>query len=191
MGFYEEAFNLEEPKEKSKGINSKKKGDRNENNLIKTFLTPWTGEKFVRTPMSGGFSQKHRSSMFSGDVVNLDRNEGFEFCVETKHYKELKLTSRLLKNNSIIYKFWNQSLGDAVAINKYAMLAVKENNMAKSEYIVFFDEYCSSILIKDFNLLPKYLGKDSNIFGFTSTIIVKNVNYKKFVKQLKDGNPTK
>jgi hypothetical protein len=179
---YEDIFGA---KSKRPAINSRAKGCRNENDLCKLFLAPWTNEKFARTPRSGGLGWGVEFA--SGDVVNLTRGGAFEFVVETKHYAKLSLT-KILRENSVIYNFWFQAKRDADKVGKLPLLAVRENGMKKGDYVVFFNEDVTRVLKSIFNIPYKYKGvykvDNSYIFGFNSSVILE-VDYCKLIEEVK------
>ena len=180
--FYSQIFEEDKPEKKS-GINSYVKGAKNENNIIKFFMSIWTNEKFARSPKSGGLSWRHAVS--TGDIVCITRLENFEFCVETKHYKNLgidenvKTQNKKLRVNSCINKFWKQAKRDADSINKIPLLAVRQNRMKEGTYYIFFDMKISKIIKTNFFLFPILEG--NNIQGFASEEIIK-IEYKHLIQ---------
>jgi len=179
MSLYEDVFNMPEKPKRKSGINSRVKGSKNENALCKKFLFPWTGERFAKTPASGGL--KWASAFASGDVVNLDRGKEFEFCIETKHYAKLGLKSYNLHKNSIIYKFWRQAKRDADIIKKHTLLAVRQNGMKSGTWYIFFAENVKEKL----GIKPIFEGEvdEVKIYGFGSEEIL-NIDYEALINKL-------
>lgn len=130
-------------------INSKRKGDRNEREVAK-LLTKWTGQKFIRTPSSGGIATRLGSmsvnAAFCGDVSCVDQNFEFHFTVETKHYKSLAL-SKELRSNSKVYSIYQQAKRDAEAAGRLPMIMLRKNGMAAGEYMIYFDVPVESMVI--------------------------------------------
>lgn len=118
-------------------INQKKKGNLNEREVCK-FLQLWTGQKFIRTPASGG-RRLENNDMFVGDVVCENQDFKFVFTVETKHYQKLglKTLKGQMRANAKIFGFWEQAKSDAERAKKIPMLLVRENDMPKGTWLVF------------------------------------------------------
>ena len=113
------------------GINSKKKGDNNER-IVASLLSEWTGVKFTRVPRSGGLDWKNNDTVY-GDVVSTDRDFNFPFSIETKAYKDINVGLNTLRKNSIVFKFWQQCVWDAEKSGKIPMLLIRKNGMPKKE----------------------------------------------------------
>ncbi len=178
---YDDVFNVGLRKE---GINSKKKGDRNEM-IVAKLLSVWTGYEFKRVPASGGIGSSH--TLFVGDVVCVSpENNDFPFTVETKHYKHIP-TKGELRGNSQIFKFWQQALRDANKIDMIPLLMFRENGMKKGSYIMYFDKKVSFIILNIFRLSAISIGefKGENIYGFVSEDILSGVKYNELVKLIK------
>lgn len=170
MGLYNEVFGI--PDNDRVSINSKKKGDRNENCAAK-FLTSWVGSVFKRVPRSGGLGGSIPN--LSGDVLDLSGK--FIFCVETKHYKHIPHIGKLRSSSKLI-TFWNQCVRDADRISKKPLLLFRENNMKSGKYIMFFDCFVSNIIKEKFLVTPiAYFEIDGLFFGFESDTILEKVKY--------------
>jgi hypothetical protein len=176
MTMYNDIFGIT-PKNKGAGINSKNKGDRNEN-LAAKFLSLWVGSVFKRVPRSGGLGDKMPS--LSGDVLDLSGK--FLFCVETKHYKYIPIEG-VLRNNTKIKVFWAQTIRDAERSGKFPLLMFRNNGMPKMTYIMYFNKSIASIIIDIFLLKPISIFED--VYGFKSEEVIGRVDYKKFSKLLK------
>jgi len=122
---------------RKQGINSKRKGDRNELEAARVF-GEWAGGKFVRVPSSGGL-RRNITSYTVGDIVP-DCDLVFPFVIETKHLHTVYVTDTL-RTNSIIYKLWLQVWQDTQRANdgRVPLLIVRQNNMDKGDYYVFFE----------------------------------------------------
>ncbi len=166
-------------KEIGKKINSKAKGDRNENDVCKYFLNKWAGTIFKRVPRSGGLGASMPS--LSGDVLDLSGK--FVFCIETKHYKKVA-TKGKLRSNSKILKFWKQTTRDADRVGKLPLFLFRINEMKKGAYIAYFDKYVSSILLFHF-LLEPFANYGTDIYGFKSEDLLNKVDYNELVEILK------
>lgn len=159
-------------------INSKKKGDNNERQATK-WLYLWTGERFIRTPSSGG-RRLENASNFCGDVVCENENFNFLFAVETKHLKKITFDP-ILRNNSAIFTIWEQARRDADRAGKLPMLMLRENGMSIGSYILFFSQqFYEGIKHQGLNVVSKGINKDGErIYGFTSEEVLEKINYKK------------
>ena len=174
---------------RAKGINSKKKGDRNETLLCKTFLKSWTGQKFIRVPSSGG-RRLEKNSTFCGDVVVENEDFNFIFAVETKHLKSLGLpanrTTTILRKNSKVLKIWGQAQRDAVRAGKYPLLALRENGWAKGRYLIFLDVQIDvdvPISYKGYIPADSIKGIEEVIlYGYESSEILSNIPYSEIAK---------
>jgi hypothetical protein len=159
---------------RTKKINSKVKGNRNELEVTK-LLQQWTGHEFTRVPMSGGLRWKNRMDI-CGDVINVDPGFIFPFSVEAKSYKNLGLPDEFphaLRKNSVIYTFFTQCMKDALAANKIPFLIVRENQMPKDQHYIFLSLRFSQ-LIKICNYIePIY---DGELCGFRSKDFFKKVS---------------
>ena len=180
MAVYEDVFG--EP-ERKKGINSKEKGDRNENAAAK-FLSKWTGYDFKRVPRSGGIGAEHK--LFVGDVVCITEPNDFPFTVETKHYEHVPC-SGILRSNSKIYGFWEQALNDSKKVDLLPMLLFRENGMPKEEYVMFVSRPVYTQCIILYNIPYKALGEKRGywIYGVETWEILEKIPYKEMVELLK------
>lgn len=146
------------------GINSKRKGDKNERVLAK-LLSVWVGVPFTRVPRSGGLRWKDTANV-CGDVVCEVASFHFPFSVETKHLKTVNISHKLRKN-SMIYKIFTQAQEDAKRANKFPVVFVRENRMKKETYYVFVGSYVANIIgIEKSISSGKIIG--DTIFGFNS-----------------------
>lgn len=160
---------------RSKTINSKKKGDRNENDLCKTFLLEWTKQRFIRVPSSGG-RRLQNNSTFCGDVVCENEDYDFLFAVETKHLKTLGLPNNgVLRSNSVIFKIWQQGKRDAIRANKYPLLALRRNGFPKGQYLIVVDRPLD--IEHDF----KGTKNAETLYAYWSKSILENIPYSKIV----------
>jgi hypothetical protein len=111
------------------GAKQKAKGNRYERRVVK-LLIEVTGVPFRKVPASGGFNkqgpQKVAEHVFSGDVICDDKN--FAFSVEAKNQKAFSFTAILKDPKTAKFtEWWEQCVGDAMAIDKLPMLVFKPN----------------------------------------------------------------
>lgn len=165
---------------RSRSVNSKVKGNRNELRLAKK-LTEWTGHEFTRIPQSGGLRWKNLENI-CGDLISTNKDFDFPFVIETKHLKSFT-SPRILAKNSAIYSIWRQVKDDSERYKaatdeiKHPLLFLRKNGMPiDTWYVVLSDE--------DFKPLPldrAFNGK--HIIGYLSNQIF-SLDYTKFLEHL-------
>lgn len=134
-----------------KGINSRKKGSKNEREVAH-LLEQWTGREFSRTPGSGGLRWGRRTDVI-GDVVCTTEGHIFPFSVETKFYNEINfehLVSAPLRVK--LLDFWAQATRDAERAKKVPLLLVRYNRMNKSQYYAFIPKKVYWALTEEYDL---------------------------------------
>ena len=131
---------------RKKGINSKKKGNNNENECRKIFDERFTFTNFHRSPSSGAFVggsnfyrkeqlNESQNLVFVGDIY-CSRDD-FKFTIEHKAYAEASFWD-LFNESSDLHAWMKQAQKDADSVNKSPMLVVKYNNKKR---IVYIHEY--------------------------------------------------
>lgn len=170
-------------------INSKVKGNKGELMAAKV-LSKWTKARFNRTPGSGGLNWIEDSRV-SGDVV-APKDFYFPFSVEVKFLKSIPLPEKVneeLRSNSVIYTLWSQSKRDAKKVDRFPVLMFRRNGDPKGHFYMCFSEDISRILIDYSGATDLYIGTEK--FGgnpmlriFSSTDLLKSVDFSKFVKQI-------
>jgi hypothetical protein len=165
----------------AKKINSKVKGNRNELAVCK-ILTEWTGHEFVRVPMSGGLRWKNRMDI-CGDVINVDPTFNFPFSVETKAVANLGIQNKnILRENSVIYTYFDQCHRDADAAGKRPFLMVRQNNMSKGSYYIFLSLSIEMLMkIKNYTqpiVFTPEIRTQQFLWGFKSEYFFKEITYK-------------
>ncbi len=118
-------------KEKRKGIKGKDKGSGFELKIAKRF-TEWSGVKFQRVPLSGGWNKV----VVSGDIFCEPEYEPspttkqivFPLSIECKNDESWELV-QLFKDTdkSPIRLFWDQAINDALETNKIPALIFSRN----------------------------------------------------------------
>jgi len=168
-------------------INSKAKGNANELHACKR-LQEWTGEKFVRTPMSGGY-RRINSMNLAGDIYPDTLNSGFyfPFTVETKALKNLYVPP-VLRLRSEIYTIFKQSHRDSKRSEQYPFVMVRAKNMPVNEYYIVLERSMGGDVMGLFIKPISYgaytdvdLQQDLELVVFKFSD-VKTVSYKKFIK---------
>ena len=119
-----------------RGINSQKKGKKNEQQLAKK-VSEWVGVPFKRVPMSGGM-RGHKRSDYCGDITCADEDFYFDFTIETKFVNSITKKRGGFKSN--IKTFWLQATEDALRADKHPILFARENEMPKDTWYVFIDD---------------------------------------------------
>lgn len=101
-------------------VDSRQKGARAEAALVK-LLKEQTGLNWKRTPGSGAL---HKDHLLKGDLYVP--GEGNNYCVEVKHYKDDKLTSKVLTDKEPqLIQWWEQALRQGKETNKKPILFFK------------------------------------------------------------------
>lgn len=147
MKSIEEEFltNVVEDKTKNKrkkGINSKKKGNKGELELVHILNERFKDYTFARTVSSGAYTggmNQHRAEtltedqrlVFSGDI-RVPTN--FKFVIEHKFYSEASFWD-LFNKSSDLYAWYEQSETDAKNVGKEPLLIVKYNNHKRIVFI--------------------------------------------------------
>ena len=112
---------------------SKEKGARAETGA-RDILRKYTGLNWERVPLSGALDPKHglKSDLYVPNANNL-------FCVEVKHYADDHLNSSILTSkNPQLIQFWEQTIREAVQVNKEPILIFKHD---RSKFFVAFKEF--------------------------------------------------
>lgn len=137
---------------RKKGINSKKKGNNNENECKKILNERFDGVAiFQRTPNSGAFVggqnfyrkeqlNEEQNILFVGDLY-CNRKD-LKFTIEHKAYAEASFWD-LFNESSDLHSWMKQAEHDAESVGKQPMLIVKYNNKKRIVYVKkeFMDEY--------------------------------------------------
>jgi len=161
------------------GINSKKKGDKNERQATK-WLYLWTGEDFARTPSSGGLRWKNNPSV-CGDVVCQNVDFNFPFSVETKHLKTVAYDT-ILRSNSKIFTIWAQAWEDASRAKKTPMLMLRSNGMPVGEYYIVFSAAILHPIVTNIDaLFTGYNSEWGHLKGYNSKDVLEKLPFKNFV----------
>lgn len=112
---------------------SKAKGTRAEA-ALKKVLVEKTKLKWERTPQSGALGAQHG---LKGDLYIP--NEKNYYCVEVKHYKDDKLTSKILTDKTPqILEWWDQTVREAEETGKDPILFFKFD---RSKWFVSIPKY--------------------------------------------------
>jgi hypothetical protein len=128
---------------KKKKINSKSKGSGFENAVAKKFSAALAPLKFIRTQGSGArvggknfdtlgqMFGEEALKLFVGDVVPVNEKEAgvtWLHSLECKFYKTQDPFTSLVSGTANIYKWMEESVTDAVKINKTPLIVFKWNN---------------------------------------------------------------
>lgn len=131
-------------KKRKKGINSKKKGNNNENECKKILNERFEGVAiFQRTPNSGAFVggqnfyrkeqlNEEQNLLFVGDLY-CNRKD-LKFTIEHKAYAEASFWD-LFNESSDLHAWMQQAEHDAESVGKQPMLIVKYNNKKRIVYL--------------------------------------------------------
>jgi hypothetical protein len=129
---------------RKKGINSKKKGNNNENECKKILNERFDGVAiFQRTPNSGAFVggqnfyrkeqlNEEQNLLFVGDLY-CNRKD-LKFTIEHKAYAEASFWD-LFNESSDLHSWMKQAEHDAESVGKQPMLIVKYNNKKRIVYL--------------------------------------------------------
>lgn len=127
-----------------KRTNPKKKGDSFERAIAKK-LGEWWGDKFQRTPASGGLHWKKDNRVY-GDIVTPEGSD-FPFVVECKNRESWNMDA-LFKGSKEVEKWWVQVTKDAKDTGLKPMLIFTRNN--QPDYVALKKE--DAFLIIDFDM---------------------------------------
>lgn len=134
---------LKKEKRKLKPGMGKAKGAGFEGTVAKKLSTALAPLTFIRTPGSGARTGGKNFELFGhmfgadamkifvGDVVptnERDTNLNFKFSVECKSYKSSDSFETMVAGNANIFKWMQESIIDAVKINKLPLLIFKWNH---------------------------------------------------------------
>lgn len=127
---------------RKKGIQSKKKGNRGELELVHILNERFEGHTFARSVQSGAYigqSNAYRANsmteeqklVFAGDIrVPIN----FKFTIEHKAYAEASFWD-LFNESSDLHSWMKQAEHDAESVGKQPMLIVKYNNKKRIAYL--------------------------------------------------------
>lgn len=126
-----------------KRINSKSKGNNFEGIVAKKLSTALAPLKFVRTPGSGArvggknfetlgmMFGEEALKLFVGDVVPVNEKESgvkWNHSIEAKFYKTQDPFTSLVSGTANLFKWMDESITDAVKVEKTPLLLFKWNN---------------------------------------------------------------
>lgn len=116
--------NLNKKESKKKKLNSKRKGNTGELDLILSFTARFPDKTFFRVVGSGArVSQVNlgeMKEMFTGDVVCP---QGFKFTIECKYgYDDVELLSSFIDGHRKVDEWLKQAQRDADSLKKYPLL---------------------------------------------------------------------
>lgn len=134
------------PKPKRKGINSRDKGGRGEQQVC-ALLKAWWGSDFARTPSSGGFKTKKFRQEWNaeGDIVTPD--ETFPFSVEVKWQEDWTLDQILTCPKGKLWEWWEQAKRET-ADDRQTLLVFKRNR--NPWFVMMRDRYTATPVQVDF-----------------------------------------
>ena len=123
-------------------INSKAKGNANENECVKILNERFGEGKFKRSPSSGAFvggQNRERSENLSEEAkVTLASDiitpTNFRFIIEHKAYKDVSFWD-LFNESSNFFKWFEQVQGDAIFAKREPILIVKFNRKSRIAFI--------------------------------------------------------
>ncbi len=108
-----------------KGKMSRTKGNSFERDIASLFTEKFGGE-FKRTPLSGGWSKKHKECL--GDIICP---EEFPFIIECKNRETVNLSNIILdEGNSWFLEWWEGLKAMAKSVGKEPLLIMKRNRMS-------------------------------------------------------------
>lgn len=174
---------------RKKRINSKQKGNANELKCAEA-ITMWTGEKFTRTPSSGGLRWQS-SQGIAADLVCENPDFYFPLSTETKHLADF--------DDVKILAVWKQALADAVRAKKLPVLFLRRNGTRKFiyegqeclNYFVFMDVlYGGAILnLKCLSYRTVHSKKrNQTLLGFMFSDLVKAIQYSRFADTIQKSD---
>ncbi len=112
--------------ERNKKVNSKKKGNSGEREVVK-LLQNWWGKakiEFKRTPNSGAWDNSGKWKM-KGDIICNDIT--FKYSVEVKRPKNFNIYNVIMSDKYIFWSWWSQTLQQAIKNKMYPLLAIRAN----------------------------------------------------------------
>lgn len=129
--------------------NSKKKGDAFERKIAKE-LGSWWGEKFNRSPQSGGASWASDNNAV-GDIVTPSYSN-FPLVIECKH-RENWLIDNVLLNNKEPHTWWSQVVNDSSKVNKVPCLIFTRNRAQDYVALPYIDKVYYDLRENDFPVM--------------------------------------
>lgn len=116
-------------------MNSRQKGNLAEREVAKLLEAWWSQYepcKFVRTPMSGGWStaQLRRDFRASGDIMTTAA--GFPFVVEVKRREGWSKRAFVSGRRSPVWGWWREAQVEANELNSEPMLWIRQNSPGRA-----------------------------------------------------------
>lgn len=115
---------------------ARRKGNEAEREVAALLETWWRrldpAARFVRTPLSGGWTHGRDDFGARGDLMSKS-DPPFPWCVEVKRRERWNLDRVLRGQASPLWGWWRQACDDAAAARLAAMLWARQNN---GEWIV-------------------------------------------------------
>jgi len=111
---------------------SKLKGSAYEAKLKDILNKEFPSIQFERVPLSGAISY------LKGDLWTPHDTAAWPWCIEAKHYKEVKWDNLLTAKSSDLHSFWAQTIREAEVMKKRPLLMFRWN---RSKDFVAFDDH--------------------------------------------------
>lgn len=118
------------PLKRKKKTNSKRKGNKYENDVCKLLNQHFNTKDFCRTPGSGAYATTHHIPDYLKIYGDLITPQGFRYVIDTKKgYNDLDFFS-MINQNSTLWDFIEQCERDSKASKKDFLLIYKQDNKA-------------------------------------------------------------
>ena len=143
--------------------NSKKKGDAFERKTAK-ILGEWWGEKFNRSPQSGGASWASDNNAV-GDIVT-PAGSNFPLVIECKH-RENWLIDNVLLNNKEPHTWWQQVVNASDEVGKVPCLIFTRNRASTYVALPYIEEVYNDLREEEYPVMR-------------TDFIIKNIREDKF-----------
>jgi len=170
--------------------NGKKKGNKGEREVAK-FWKDWSGLEFSRVPASGGLRWQKKDDI-SGDVICTDERKSrrFPFSIESKSYKDINFEHIILGNkNPKVLSFWAQAKGDGERSNRFPILFIRYNGMAKQTWfvVVTLKVFKQIRLLKPGKFIHSYftIKTPEDSFIIMNSDDLQDLNYTEFIIKIK------
>lgn len=160
--------------------NSKKKGDKFERDIAKQ-LGDWWGNKFSRTPQSGG-AHWLKDNNAVGDIVTPPHAQ-FPFVIECKSREGWTIENVLL-NNQEPHTWWAQVINDSESIGKVPCLVFKRKFSKIFVTLPYKEQVYNDLRDNDYpvmrsDIIIQNIRQDSLYFDTMTTTIDGLVNFSK------------
>lgn len=166
----EDNYNLENLK-KPKKINSRRKGNKFENDIAKLLNKTFDTDDFMRTPGSGAFATTHKLPkhlIIHGDLITPLK---FKFIIECKKgYNNLNLYD-LLNYTSQLHNFSGQNQKSCKEVGKASLVILKQDRKKELALVSYLNDHESLVSLLQEQSIPYLITKETSVMLYLKDLL--------------------